>query len=132
MAKSPYDGLLGGAFAADGRGPDCWNCGELTLEVLRRAGIAARRPEYDPAVVGTEHGLFDLGASEDWEEVSPPFREFDLLVFRSARYNAGVHCGTFVPPNRVFHAIREAGVCCEDLRWHKQYLIGAYRHKCHS
>jgi hypothetical protein len=129
MDVSIYSGLVGKPFAEDGRGPRAWNCGELVLEVFKRAGITVARPEYDGSVFDTEHRLFELGEFPDWTLADQPYQELDVIVLRNERFNAGVHCGLFVPPDRILHAIEEVGVCCEALRRVKPWIIGVYRHR---
>jgi cell wall-associated NlpC family hydrolase len=133
MTSAVYQGLVGLPYAEDGRGPDAYNCGELCLEVYRRAEIPVPRPEYTNGTPWTAKRILVLNENQDWQPVKRPFREFDLVVMSEREHDAATHCGVFIPPNQVLH-VTDIEVCCQELRVlkRKYTIVGVYRYRCRS
>lgn len=121
-----YSDLIGKAFAPSGRGPLSFDCYGLVKCVLERNGIPA--PDYPSAEDAGMNAALILAAMEaGWEEVK--FPEANCVVLFRMDQRVGTHVGVMVDGERFLHALKETGVCVENVRsdmW-KRRVIGFYR-----
>jgi cell wall-associated NlpC family hydrolase len=130
-----YSDLLGKAFVPSGRGPLSFDCYGLVKCVLERNGIPA--PDYPSAEDSGMNAALILAAMEaGWKQVRVP--EANCVVLFRMEQRVGTHVGVMVDGQKFLHALKETGVCVEDVRsevW-KRRVIGFYRwnltHKGHE
>lgn len=123
-----YSDLLGLPFAYGGRGPGCYDCYGIAVELYSRAGIAL--PDYtstdDPTLQGQ---LFADGAERFFHPVTTAPQPLDIALFRLRRGHW--HCGVVVDGyERFVHITEKTSVSCEELHdpiWQPR-LVGLYRY----
>lgn len=92
--------LVGLPYMDGGRGPDCYDCYGLAMEVYRRDGKTLpdlRYADHDPALAGLVKDGLPL------REVDRPPREMDLLEMV---YRGELHVGVAINGREFIHATR--------------------------
>ncbi len=130
MFDVDYSDLLGKPFVLGGRGPDCYDCVGLCMELRRRAGlefIDVNSPEHlDLAVID---GMVECGKCK-FVRIDKP-QPWCVVTFKmKCRYIA--HIGLVLPGlSKFIHTRLRTNVIVERLNneyWHKK-IDGFYEYR---
>lgn len=132
MSDFEWRDLIGKPFAYRGRGPECYDCYGLVIEMMRRRGVVV--PDYaSPNQLPDIAGAIEGGIGE-WVQCGRQagvavgfyltFRENGKLVKKVA------HTGFMLSENRMIHAWEPSGgVTVEELQEWERRIAGFYRYK---
>ena len=113
---------IGKPFKYGGRGPDCYDCYGLVLELLKEDGVIV--PDYYSPNTGPEIVAMVHNKIEEWKQCATT--PGSVLVFRLPGY---LHVGYFLGENYFIHAWEgSSGVVVERLDFWRRRLLGAYRY----
>jgi len=121
--------LLGLPFAPGGRGEVGYDCWGLVIEIYRRLGIQVEDPGkfYDVEERVQEDPFNSERDNAFWEEVKPPYKEYDVILFTDGVHNVALHAGVYMGDGKVLQSLHGRGVVALPLRLLKERVYGAYR-----
>ncbi len=125
MYRVDYTDLLGRRFRYGGRGPECYDCYGLVMEVYRRFGI--QLPDCGTASTPAEIDAMIKEFSRHWVKIRQP--EIPSVVAFYIRRPYVSHLGVVIGPDRFIHIMQRSLVTVERLSspvW-RHRIAGFYR-----